>query len=240
MFAPDASAQGEGPAVLFEFDCLHPTEFTFRFTPELRWMWPERNEGVPGAEWVSHPGEAGGFYVLHADYRTWRGRLRFRGRSRGFWRRIRSGRRCILWSCDCMWTGARSWQAVPVADGGGDKPCGGGNASAGRDTFADESRDCRELCGACEGYKNLLAKSTTIETPNKALDEAFQWATVSIEQLRAKVQGTDETALVAGYYASGDSARPGFGWFFGRDSLYTLYAVNGYGDFALAKMSSTS
>jgi glycogen debranching enzyme len=50
-----------------------------------------------------------------------------------------------------------------------------------------------------------------------------------------EAQGTGETALVAGYYASGDSARPGFGWFFGRDSLYTLYAVNGYGDFALSK-----
>jgi hypothetical protein len=35
--------------------------------------------------------------------------------------------------------------------------------------------------------------------------------------------------------SSGDSARPGFGWFFGRDSLYTLYAINGYGDFALSK-----
>jgi hypothetical protein len=44
-----------------------------------------------------------------------------------------------------------------------------------------------------------------------------------------------ETALVAGYYSSADSARPGFGWFFGRDALYTLYAVNGYGDFGLAK-----
>ncbi len=49
---PGASAQ-TGPVILFEFDCLHPTEFTFRFTPELRWMWPERNEGVPGAEWVA-------------------------------------------------------------------------------------------------------------------------------------------------------------------------------------------
>ena len=58
---------------------------------------------------------------------------------------------------------------------------------------------------------------------------------VSIEQLRAIAQPSGETALVAGYYASGDSARPGFGWFFGRDALYTLYAVNGYGDFALSK-----
>ncbi len=86
-----------------------------------------------------------------------------------------------------------------------------------------------------ERYKKLLASATTIETPDKALNEAFQWAVVSIEQLRARVQATDETAMVAGYYASGDSARPGFGWFFGRDSLYTLYAINGYGDFALSK-----
>jgi glycogen debranching enzyme len=80
-----------------------------------------------------------------------------------------------------------------------------------------------------------MAGMTTIETPDKGLNDAFQWATVSIEQLKTKAQGTGETALVAGYYASADSARPGFGWFFGRDALFTLYAVNGYGDFALSK-----
>ena len=39
----------------------------------LRWMWPERNEGIPGPEWVSPDPHAslrlhGGFYVLHTDY----------------------------------------------------------------------------------------------------------------------------------------------------------------------------
>ena len=53
MFSPAGAPTGTGPVVLFEFDCLHPTDFTFRFTPELRWMWPERNEGVPGVEWVA-------------------------------------------------------------------------------------------------------------------------------------------------------------------------------------------
>ena len=91
-----------------------------------------------------------------------------------------------------------------------------------------------------ESYTKLLANSTSIITPDKSLNEAFQWAVVSIEQLRAHPVDahsvpTPETALVAGYYASGDSARPGFGWFFGRDALYTLFAVNGYGDFALSK-----
>src|SRR5579863_1688841 len=72
MFSPADPPAGTGPVVLFEFDCLHPTDFTLRFTPELRWMWPERNEGVPSAEWVAPPPNAyersGGFYVLHSDY----------------------------------------------------------------------------------------------------------------------------------------------------------------------------
>jgi glycogen debranching enzyme len=42
-------------------------------------------------------------------------------------------------------------------------------------------------------------------------------------------------ALVAGYFSSGDSARPGFGWFFGRDALYTTYALDSYGDFKLTR-----
>ena len=62
------------------------------------------------------------------------------------------------------------------------------------------------------------------------------WSLLADPQETAK----QETALVAGYYASADSARPGFGWFFGRDALYTLYAVNGFGDFALSKPSSSS
>ena len=106
--------------------------------------------------------------------------------------------------------------------------------------------------------KNSSPTPSPSRRPDKALNEAFQWAVISIEQLRTAVPPTatpstasgqifgaggpppqsnsaPETALVAGYYASGDSARPGFGWFFGRDALYTLYAVNGFGDFALTK-----
>ena len=88
--------------VLFEFDCVHPTDFTLRFTPELRWMWPERNEGVPGVEWVA-PGpdaheRAGGFYVLHADYPDFAAAVTIPGARPGFLRRTRSGRRFIRWS----------------------------------------------------------------------------------------------------------------------------------------------
>ena len=55
MFSPANAPTGTGPVVLFQFDCVRPTDFTLRFTPELQWMWPKRNQGVPGVEWVAPP-----------------------------------------------------------------------------------------------------------------------------------------------------------------------------------------
>jgi glycogen debranching enzyme len=40
------------------------------------------------------------------------------------------------------------------------------------------------------------------------------------------------TGLIAGYRTSGTGTRPGFAWFFGRDSLWTSLALNSEGDFA--------
>ena len=87
--------------------------------------------------------------------------------------------------------------------------------------------------GHVAAYAGKRKELTSVVTPDAGFNEDFAWAEVSIEQLRARVG--DETGLVAGYYSSGDSARPGFGWYFGRDSLYTLYAVDGMGDFRLAR-----
>jgi glycogen debranching enzyme len=236
MFSPNQASAGTGPLVLFEFDCLHPTDFTFRFIPELRWMWPERNEGVPDAEWVPAKGGAGGFYVLHADYPDLAGALTIPGAQPGilapYQERPQDHPVELKLHID------------PVRDHGRLFPLlmavGTSTTTATTPALASTLAQLNAGIAAsyqahADCYKMLLANSTMIETPDKALNEAFQWAVVSIEQLRAKAQVTGETALVAGYYASGDSARPGFGWFFGRDALYTIYAVNGYGDFSLSK-----
>jgi glycogen debranching enzyme len=236
MFSPDEASAGTGPMVLFEFDCLHPTDFTLRFTPELRWMWPERNEGVPSAEWVKSPANPGGFYVLHTDYPNLAGAITIPGAEPGILAPYQE--RPQVHPVELK------LHIDPVRDHGRLFPLlmavGTTTATAAgpalRATLVQLNSGIAASYQAHEErYKKLLANSVSIETPDKKLNEAFQWAVVSIEQLRAKVEHTDETALVAGYYSSGDSARPGFGWFFGRDSLYTLYAVNGYGDFALSK-----
>jgi glycogen debranching enzyme len=236
MFSPDESNPGTGPVVLFEFDCLHPTDFTLRFTPELRWMWPERNEGVPGAEWVNGSGDTGGYYVLHSDYPDLAGAVTIPGAQPGILAPYQERPQVHPVELKLHIDPARDHgRLYPLLMATGTNPAAAKTPALGATLARLNANIASGYKTHTERYRKLLATATTIETPDKALNEAFQWAEVSIEQLRARVQGTDETALVAGYYASGDSARPGFGWFFGRDSLYTLYAVNGFGDFALSK-----
>ncbi|MGB8259627.1 MAG: hypothetical protein WCE75_04725 [Terracidiphilus sp.] len=233
MFSPGTVPAGRGPVVLFEFDCLHPTDFTLRFTPELKWMWPERNEGVPGVEWTA---DRGGYYVLHSDYPDLAGAIALPGAQPGILAPYQERPQVHPVEFRLHIDPARDrGRLFPLLMAVGMTPRTAANAALGA-TLAELDTGLADLYKAhAESWRKLLASSVSIETPDKALNEAFQWGVVSIEQLRARALPSDELALVAGYYASADSARPGFGWFFGRDSLYTLYAIDGYGNFALAK-----
>lgn len=79
-------------------------------------------------------------------------------------------------------------------------------------------------------YQRLEAETLGISTPDRELDEAFAWAKVGMDKgvVTNPLLGT---GLVAGYRTSGESERPGFAWFFGRDALWTALALNSYGDF---------
>ncbi len=84
-----------------------------------------------------------------------------------------------------------------------------------------------------EFYAHFFDTRLTVKTPDPMLDKALRWAEIAIEQ--SKVRTAGETGLVAGWYPSFDSARPGFGWYFGRDTLWSMYAIDSYGDRALGK-----
>ncbi len=232
MFSPNDAPKGTGPIVLFEFDCLHPTDFTLRFTPNLEWMWPERNEGVPSVEWDAK----GAFYVLHSDYPDLAGAVTIPGAQPGILAPYQEEPQVHPVELKLHIDPARDHgRLFPLL-----MAVGTNTAAATDQALGEKLAQLNQGIEAgykahAESYKKLLASSISIETPDKALDEAFQWAVVSIEQLRAIAEPSGERALVAGYYESGDSARPGYGWFFGRDALYTLFAVNDYGDFALSR-----
>jgi len=92
--------------------------------------------------------------------------------------------------------------------------------------------------GTAKFWSEFLGTHLSVATPDKKFDDAIQWAEVSIEQAQVRYKpagATAETGLTAGFFSSGDSARPGFGWFFGRDTLWTMYAIDSFGDFDLAR-----
>jgi len=95
-------------------------------------------------------------------------------------------------------------------------------------SYAQSMRDSADY------YRAYLDRTISLELPDPALQQAYDWARIST------VQGLVTnpflgTGLVAGYGVSGVGQRPGFGWFFGRDSLWTSLALNAEGDFATTK-----
>jgi len=80
-------------------------------------------------------------------------------------------------------------------------------------------------------YRKYLADTVSVELPDTQIQQAYDWSRVSV--LQGMVNNPFlGTGLVAGYRTSGESQRPGFAWFFGRDSLWTSLALNAAGDFA--------
>ncbi|HYG78773.1 MAG TPA: GH116 family glycosyl hydrolase, partial [Pyrinomonadaceae bacterium] len=80
-------------------------------------------------------------------------------------------------------------------------------------------------------YRALLEETTDVTTPDARVNEAYDWAKVGIDKgfVENPLLGR---GLVAGFRTAGESERPGFAWFFGRDALWTALALDSYGDFA--------
>jgi glycogen debranching enzyme len=96
------------------------------------------------------------------------------------------------------------------------------------------SRYSDMLYESAEYYLNYLSQTVSVELPDEQLQRAYDWSRVSL--LQGMVTNPFlGTGLVAGYRTSGESQRPGFAWYFGRDSFWTSLAFNAAGDFANTK-----
>src|ERR1035437_3108428 len=177
MFSPKDTPTGTGPMVLFEFDCVHPTNFTLRFTPELRWMWPGRNEGVPSVEWVAPTpdafGKGGGFYVLHSDYPDFAAAVTMPG--------VRPGVLAPYQERPQVHPVELKLHIDPARDRGRLFPllmAVGTNAAAANSTALGAALEKLNAGIAAtykthdESYKKLLANSVSIDTPVKALNRS--------------------------------------------------------------------
>ena len=106
----------------------------------------------------------------------------------------------------------------------------------------DTAKVYRQLSGnyasslreSAEYYRKYLDQTVQLELPDPQMQQAYDWARVSMLQglVTNPYLGT---GLIAGYRTSGISQRPGFAWYFGRDSLWTDLALDAAGDYATTR-----
>lgn len=227
MFVPRGGETVASPIVLFEIASVRPMRLTFRFQPDLLRMWPAPNFGRPSAEWVGEG--VASYYLLHTDSPALSGAVALPRSTPGILSPYQERPKTFPLELKIAFDpGKDSDLFFPLLIA-----AGAGTSSLERQ-LADENAHIAELYAQTANYwAHFFDKRLIVESPDPAFDNAMRWAAVAIDQARVKFH--QETGMVAGYYSSGDSARPGFGWFFGRDTLWTLYAVHSYGDFSLSR-----
>ncbi len=228
MFAPRGGNASPltGAVVFFEIESVRPLELTFDFTPEMLRMWPAPNFGRPNGEWITQ-GDSG-LYVLHTDNPQFSAVVAMPHTRPGILVPYQEHPQTYPLELKLSYDPKRDHGLVfplvlALRNGAG----------AFEQVSAINSAIPQLYAQTRDYYAHFFDHRLTAETPDRRINEALQWAELAIDQMQVKYG--DETGLVAGYYESADSARPGFGWFFGRDTLWTLYAVNSYGDFALTR-----
>jgi hypothetical protein len=215
--------------VLFEIDSVRPVELTMRFSPAVERMWPAPNYGPPNAEWVER--DSGGYYLLHTNNAALAAAVAMPGARPGVMAPYQERPRTLpvefRLSYDPQKDRGKLFPLLLATGKETDNLLG--RLAAINDSIPALWSQTRDY------YRTFLDRSLDIETPDEDLNHALRWAEVAVEQGRVRFH--DETGLTAGFAPSGDSARPGFGWFFGRDTLWSLYAIHAYGDFELARQA---
>ena len=232
ILAPRRVPDGAGALVLYQVEAVRPMTFTFSFTPIMKRMWPALSDDRPSPEWVK-TGNAGGFYILHLNFPDHAAAIAMPTAEAGILQPYQELARVYPLQFVLHFDPARDAHTLfPML-----LTLGNTTETSTKEAFAQQlsqlDSSFRSLYEENQKYyRDFLESRMRIDTPDQKLNEAFSWAEVSIDQLRVQTTPNhDEEALTAGFVGSGDAARPGFGWFFGRDALWSLYAVNSYGSF---------
>ena len=224
-----------GPVVLFEISSRRKAELTVEFQPDLQRQWPAANTRHPGVGFVDL--NPGGAYVLSSDLPRLAAMIAMPNARPGtlapFQERPHYYAPQFHVSFDPAKDSERYFPLIVALCDGEEKP-GLRTRELLRQRIEQTAAHLPALYQeTSDYYAHFFDHRLTIETPARDFDKALAWNELSIDQL--KVHHGNEDAYIAGLVSSGDSDRPGFGWFFGRDSLWTLYALTSTGDLDSAK-----
>ena len=223
LFAP---VDEMGVVMLLDVDSVRPLTITASFRPDLRLMWPA---GLMTGNifWNAE----GGYYGIVEESRRFAGILGAPGARDVSVMPYQEEPRDVpnRFVLEVSPETARDYLVPIVIAGSVD------GFEAARATY-------ERILGSVEAlydlnvqyYRDFLARTTAVHTPDTRLDEAFAWAKVGTDKGLATNPYLG-TGFVAGFRTAGNSERPGFAWFFGRDALWTTFALLAYGDFDAAR-----
>ncbi len=238
MFVPAGENNpAKGAIIFFEIESILPAVLTISIEPSMVQQWPAPAFGRPSASWL--PMGSGGAFVLSTDNPENFGMVAMPNASPGvmapYQERPQSLPLQFKVHFDPKTDQGRFFPLLAEVSQPGEKNSAEAVAAMQARLVATENALPEIYRRTRDYYDHFFDRRLTVHTPDPHFDAALRWAEIAIEQ--NKVRTGDEVGLVAGWYPSFDSARPGFGWYFGRDTLWSLYAVNSYGDKTLAKQA---
>ncbi len=241
MFVPAGETNtGEGGVIVFEIESIRPATLTVSLTPAMVLQWPAPQYGQPGWDWqtMGPAGSTNGVYGIATDNPELFGVIGMPGTIPGTISPYQEHPRTLPLEFKLRYDPVKNaGQVFPLLCEVA-RPGEKNSATAFyalKQRFAARAEALPRVWTETQAYyAHYFDTRLTVETPDKQFDEALRWAELAIDKAQVK-SATGDVGLVAGWYPSFDSARPGFGWYFGRDTLWSLYAVNSYGDAALTR-----
>jgi glycogen debranching enzyme len=209
-----------GAIVTIQLECAEPVSIEAQFEPDVAWMWPA-GLGAGYSEWND---------ALHA--------FRFGEEQHRFYAIAGSPQALDItqaYSNNYSSAAFNRFQFGPAVKGNatyvfamaasfeGEK-----QAQALYQKLLTQSSQLEQE--ARQYYQHYLDSTVSLALPDRELQTAYDWSRISM------VQGLVENpfagkGLIAGYNISGPTHRPGFSWFFGRDSMWTALALDSIGNF---------
>ena len=195
-------------AILLEIDTSRPLRFRATFTPEMQPMWPA-SLGGQSTSWDAKSGVLA-FTEGQRRFRPVLGSPAFRRISEQIGHQLPERTVSIEFE-------AESSRTVPIL------------FAASRKDYDEAVQAPEKILEAAESrFRSFLGRTAELEWG--AFTEAYDWARLAIERGWACNEGVG-CGLVAGWAPSGASLRPGFGWYFGGDTMMSVWAMLDTGDF---------
>jgi len=207
--------------LLLEIDTARRLTITVSFVPDLRPMWPA---GL-GGQYASWSDERH-LFIISESRQKYNGLIGCPAGVRGTATPAHElARGSVSFEIKIDPESARKC-FYPIVIAG--SQTGRDDAYGSYDTALRSIRD--DYAGLARHFGDVREDLLSIETPEPELNLAFEWAKVALD--KGWVENPDlGGGLVAGWGPSGESARPGFGWFFGGDAFLNQFALSSIGDF---------